>query len=402
MFELYCRNCKKTGAGKINGICECGGLLDIKYEHSAFVPTSLKGMWRFRNHLPIEGHISPVTLGEGDTPLHLSKLSNSSRLFLKDESQNPTGSVKDRALSLAVTKARELGIQKATLFSAGSTGLAAAAYAARADLDLTVFVGATTPSWRYLQMQVLGAKVIKVEAGSDGLMNLLEEIANEDGIYQLTTCRRANPFQAEAPKTIAYEIVEELHEAPDWVILPIGGGGTLSGIWKGFQELHSYRLISKLPKLLGVQVQGYDALAHAFKSGVREEERIAALLEGTPEVDTCCTKLTHKFPHDSMETLEAIDSSGGAVLSLTDRDALQAMQLIGQTDGLFIEPSSALAVAGFLRAKQTGLIKHDTSSVCLITGSAFRELPFLGQLLDLEGIKTIDANKEVLRSELRL
>lgn len=402
MFELYCKACRKIASGKINGLCECGGFLDTRYHNPTFVTAPSKNMWKFREQLPIESHVAPVTLGEGGTPLHLSKLSDSHKLFFKDESQNPTGSVKDRALSLAVTKAKELGIERATLFSAGSTGLAAAAYAARGNLDLTVFVGSATPSWRYLQMQVLGAKVIKVDAGSDGLMNILEETANEQGVYQLTTCRRANPFQAEAPKTIAYEIAEELDDVPDWVILPIGGGGTLSGIWKGFQELYAFGLVSRLPRLLGVQVEGYDTLALAFERGLRDEHKVAALLEGTPEIDTCCTKLTHKFPHDSMEALAAIDSSRGAIYSLSDQEALQAMLMVGQTDGLFIEPSSALAVAGYLRAKQDGLIDPDATAVCILTGAAFRELPLLTGLLRLDGVKTVLPNKEALSLELRL
>lgn len=402
MFQVFCRSCGRKWTGRINGLCECGGLLDTSYDHTELKTTSARGMWKYRGHLPVAEDTSPVTLGEGATPLHLSKLADAAALYLKDESQNPTGSVKDRALSLAVTKAKELNIPKATLFSAGSTGLAAAAYAARADLDLTVFVGAATPVWRFLQMKVLGAHVVKVQSGTDELMNLLEEIANERGVYQLTTCRRANPYQAEAPKTIAYEVVEQLGDAPDWFIAPIGGGGTLCGVWKGFTELQAFGRISKLPRILGVQVEGYDALAIAFQRGIRGEQELMAILEGTPEVDTCCTKLTHKFPHDSVELLEAVDESNGAVLSLTDRDALEAMRLVGRKDGLFIEPSSALAVAGFLRSKREGLIAPGATVVSLVTGSAFRELPLLGQFVELGDIETVAASKDALRAVLEL
>jgi threonine synthase len=179
------------------------------------------------------------------------------------EAQNPTGSQKDRALALAVAKARELRRQRIVIASTGSAGLACAAYSARGGLPCVVLVPAGTPLERLLPMQALGAAVVEVQGTFRDIERLLDRLRGTSW-YDATTKRVANPYQMEAPKTIAYEIVDELGRAPDWIVVPVGGGATLHGIWQGFEDLRQLGRIVQIPQLAAVQPARFNTLEVAL------------------------------------------------------------------------------------------------------------------------------------------
>jgi threonine synthase len=215
-FEVVCHNCGAMQALRERTCAACSGPLGFQYDYASVrwderYPDS---MWRYRSLLPIEadGHI--VTLGEGGTPL-LPSRSYAGTVFLKDETRNPTGSLKDRPLALAVTKAVQLEHNCSIVVSAGSTGISDAAFAARAGLKSIVVVGGSVPDERLQPLFTLGAEVITVEGEIDEVLARSEEVAQDHRLYLSSTCRTSNPYQAEAAETIAYEIVEQLGTFPD-------------------------------------------------------------------------------------------------------------------------------------------------------------------------------------------
>jgi threonine synthase len=278
----------------------------FRYEQPFEWPPSSKdrSLWRFRRRLPIGLDTEPVSLGEGGTPLLASKVIPRVSLYWKDETRNPTGSHKDRALSVAATHALAIGARTMAVVSAGSTGISSAAYAARAGLNSITLTGRGTPSARTYPVFALGSRLIEVDAGIDEVIVALDSLNGQNGLYVCSTTRSSNPYQAEGPKTIAYEIVEDLGRAPDWLVVPSGGGGTISGVWRGFMELQNAGYVRQPPRLLAVVPQAYDALANALAAGLAERSAFAALpyRGDTPTVLTKLSMRTHpmasrRLPH---------------------------------------------------------------------------------------------------------
>ena len=329
-------------------------------------------MWRYRDLLPVGAPEHEVSLGEGMTPLILSRLGLGCELWLKDEGRNPTGSMKDRALSVAVSAARAAGKQRVIIASTGSAGMAAAAYAARAGMQCLVLVPKPTARERPVVMAALGAQVLEVSASFEELTEVIAA-ARRCGWEELTTYRKANPFQAEGPKTIAYELVERLGDAPEAVVVPVGGGGTLGAIWRGFKDLKIMGRISRLPRMIGVQNRFFNALQIAMERGLQTEEAIIALgLD--PSVQVITRNLKHSFPHDSLEALQALRESDGAVFAFSDEEAVQAQVDVSRTDGVFCEPSSAITLAAVRKMAESGLVGPKSRVVAVLSGSGLREV----------------------------
>ena len=213
------------------------------------------------------GFLQPITLGEGGTPLLPAR--RLPGVFWKAEFLNPTGSHKDRPLALAATHALATGARTFAVFSAGSTGLSAAAYGARAGLPVAVVMTAGVPPARVRPLAALGARLFEVDASIDEGIAALGALAGQNGLYVASTTRSVNAVQAEAGRTIAYEIVEFLGRAPDRIVIPTGGGGTLAAIHAGFVQLLGFGLIRALPRLIAVVPERYDTLARALASGRR-------------------------------------------------------------------------------------------------------------------------------------
>jgi threonine synthase len=257
MYAPVCQGCGLPAEIDLqNMACRaCGQAIGFTYD-----PESLRrredsrSMWRYAGALPIAPGTEPVSLGEGFTPLlRCQQEWAGGQVWLKDETRNPTGSMKDRALSVAFTKGKELGATRAIMASTGSAGISGAAFAARAGIPITVLVPKGTPRERLIAMTMLGAELIEVDGTIEDCLNLLHTARNEYGWYETSTLRKANPFTGEGPKTISFEIVEQLGRVPDVMVVPVGGGGTLSGIWHGFEELQASGLTDRLPRIIAVQ-----------------------------------------------------------------------------------------------------------------------------------------------------
>ena len=341
-------------------------------DHPVSDPRFGRSMWRYWRTLPVADPDKAVTLGEGGTPLLASRVFENMRVFWKDESRNPTGSHKDRAFTVAATHALEIGARTMAVVSAGSTGLSNAAYAARAGLRSVIFMARGAPRERIYPAFALGARLVEVDAGIDDLIALLGRHASLPGLYVASTTRTSNAHQAEGAKTIAYEIVEDLGDAPDWLVVPVGGGGSIAGIFRGFVELHSAGLVRRLPRLAAVVPSAYDALAAAVARGIDDAEAFAAL-PYRDDVQTVLTKLSHAHPPDGLEALAAIRASHGTVVALPDAAALDAVGRVGAADGLYLEPSSAIAVPAIERLIADGTIAPGETVVAIACGSGFRE-----------------------------
>ena len=376
-YTIDCQRCSAVvPAAAYHRLCPtCGGDVAFRYDLAeARLDRDLPGIWRFIDLLPVEdpGHI--VTLGEGNTPLLPARLAEEvgCRLRWKCEGQNPTGSQKDRGLAVAIAKGREFGFAAAIIASTGSAGLSSAAYAARAGLRHTVLVTGGTPPERVIPMAVLGSAIVEVEGTIEDTLELLAAARDEFGAYETTTYRRANPYQSEGAKTLGYEIVLQHGGAPDWIVVPVGGGGTLGAVWRACLDLRDLGVIDRLPRLAGVQPAAYNALAIAEEDGLAGEDELRAI--PFPDVPpTILVKLAHTFPYDGIEALAAIRDSGGAVVTATDDEALAAQRAIGAAEGLYVEPSAAVALVGVRRLVAAGRVRPEETVVAVLTGSGHRE-----------------------------
>lgn len=374
-FQTICLTCAAVQTNPAAFVCnQCQGALGFQYDDSQvqWDDRFRNTMWRYWPLLPIADPAAIVTLGEGGTPLLRSRTFQGAQVYLKDETRNPTGSHKDRPLSLAVNHARQIGATTSFVVSTGSTGISNAALAARAGLQSVVIMSVGTPAERVYPMFALGSTVLEVQGDIDGLIDDVIRICHTQGLYLSSTSRGSNPYQAEANKTIAYEIVEELGRAPDWMVIPVGGGGTLAGILRGFEDLQRLGKIATLPRLVGVLPRDYNALEVALERGLESWEEVLALPYHTLP-PTILVKLAHGYPPDGMEALAAVRRAHGFFVSVTDEEALTAQQQCGRTEGLYIEPSTGACLAGVERLFASGQVAPTATVVALVSGSGFRE-----------------------------
>lgn len=330
-----------------------------------------KSMWRYRELLPQMGE-HPVSMGEGLTPLVASRLLPGVNLWWKDETRNPTGSHKDRALSLAATHARAIGARVMVVVSAGSTGLSNAAYAARAGLQSIAVMSAGVPRERIYPLHAFGSRLVSVDAGIDELIATVTGLAGKNGVYVASTTRSANPIQAEAGRTIAFELVDDLGDAPDVLVVPVGGGGTLAAIHRGFMQMRELGRSTRLPRLIAVVPTRYDLLRTAFLSGIDSAGAFFGL-DAPPGGPTVLNKIAHLHAPDGVEALRALRESAGAVYRFDDDDAVASVAEIGAADGLYLEPSSAIILPALRSLLASGEIGAGTNVVALGCGSGFRE-----------------------------
>jgi threonine synthase len=374
-YEAHCISFNHRVAEPDRGVCEiCGGAVGFAYSDAGDGwPSSVDpSMWRYWQWLPVESREQIITLGEGGTPLLPLRLTLGHDIFVKDETRNPTGSHKDRALSVAISRCLALGKRSSIVVSAGSTGLSHAAYCARAGITSLVAIAGSTDPRRVYPLIALGSRVIRIDADIDAIIKKVDEISRSRGLFHSTTSRRSNPFQTEAAKTIAYEIVSTLEKSPDVVVVPVGGGGTIAGLWRGFCELRDKRLIEHCPQLVGFVPERYDALAAAFKAGLASLEEFNAL-PYTAGAPTLMPKLAHAHPPDGLEALEAVRASGGRFCVVTDRDAEEGQTELAANFGHYVELSSGGALAA-VRSVLEGLSRGRRATiVVLLCGAGLRE-----------------------------
>ena len=376
-YTVTCSHCGlPMPADVFHRVCPaCGGSLAFHYDLSDVrLDRDLPGIWRFIDLLPIDDPGQIVSLGEGNTPLIPANLSRplGVNLFWKWEGANPTGAQKDRGLAVAIAKGKAFGFAAAIIASTGSAGLSSAAYAARAGMKHAVLISRGAPMARVMPVAALGSAVFEVDGTIEDTLELLATAANTLGAYETTTYRKANPYQSEGAKTLGYEIFLQLGFVPDWIVIPVGGGGTLGSIWRAFGDLRDLGLIDRMPRLAGVQPAAYNALEIAEREGLSTDGELRALVwSQTPP--TVLVKLQHTYPYDGEEALAAIRASGGQACAATDEEAFAAQPRIGATDGIYAEPSSTVALTAIEKLIAQGAIQPGQTVVGVLTGSGHRE-----------------------------
>jgi threonine synthase len=321
-------------------------------------------MWRgvieeFRARLPVSATTPVVSLGEGGTPLVCStRLSERTgvEIHLKYEGTNPTGSFKDRGMTLAVSKAVESGAKAVICASTGNTSASAAAYAARAGIPCAVLIPeGKIAQGKLAQALVHGARVIEVKANFD---RALEVARTLEAVYPVALVNSVNPYRIEGQKTAALEVCDALGRAPDYHFMPVGNAGNITSYWKGYREYRVEGRIDALPAMFGFQAQG-----------------ASPIVKGHPVKDprTIATAIRIGNPASWKGALEAASSSGGRIAAVRDKEILEAYRLLAREEGLFCELASAASVAGLLQLSKAGLLERGKVGVCVLTGHGLKD-----------------------------
>ena len=365
--SLACHRCSWRGEiSNLYACPACGSSLSVAYA-GTYDPsngTDDEGIWRYRSFLPINE--DPVTLGEGDTPLlEARRLDPSGGLLLKNETVNPTGSFKDRPVAVAATVARELGLSGLLCASTGNTGVAVAAYAARAGLPAVCVVPETTPAAKMLQIEAVGARIVRVRGNYSDAYELARAAAENFGWANLTSTY-VNPYMLEGDKTVAFELFEQLKEkVPDWVLVPVGAGPLLAAIHKGFEELG----VSG-PRMVAVQAAGCAPVVRAFESGAKE------VREWDHPVETAASSIADPlrgYPEDGTRTLSVVRESGGRAVAVSEEETRKATIDLARSEGLLVEPGAAVAVAAHRKLSDEKLIREGETAAIVLTGHGLKD-----------------------------
>jgi len=383
--HLECAACgREYEAHKLHNLCiECGKPLLVRYdlERAAAalrrdeLPGRRADLWRYREVLPVGREENIVSLGEGWTPLlpaaRLGRRLGLRRLYVKDESQNPTQSFKARGMTAAVSMAKELGARKLAVPSAGNAAGALAAYAARAGMEAHIFMPRDTPRANVVECEQLGARVTLI----DGLItDCGAEVARRkeaEGWFDVSTLKE--PYRVEGKKTLGYEVAEQLGwELPEWIIYPTGGGTGLVGMWKAFDEMERMGWIdSRRPRMVTVQAAGCAPIVRAFEegtAGAAEFENAATVASGLR---------VPKAVGDFL-ILEALRASGGTAIAVTDGQLLEGVRAFGAAEGLFVAPEGGACLPALERLMERGEVGPDDRVVLFNTGAGVKYLEAFG------------------------
>jgi len=356
-------------------VCKkCGGLLEIRFTGIADLDTSdwntrPLGVWRYRELLPIEAGAKIVSLGEGGTGLHdcprLASIFGLKHLRVKNEGENPTGSFKDRGMTVGVTKALALGAASVMCASTGNTSASLAAYSARAGLRCFVMIPAgKIAAGKLAQAVVHGAQIIDIDGNFDDAMRLVVDAAQKDGSPYLLNS--VNSFRVEGQKTVAFEINDQLGRLPDVIVLPVGNAGNITAVWKALVELRAVGLVDELPRLIGVQAERAAPIADAFR-------RRLDYIEPAEEPETIATAIRIGSPVNWKRALAAARESGGVIGTVADREILEAQRMLAAKEGIFVEPASASTIAGVRKLVDERSIDSDEETVCITTGNGLKD-----------------------------
>jgi len=314
----------------------------------------------YRHRLPVAANWTPITLREGGTPLiHAKRLSEQigCTVHLKVEGLNPTGSFKDRGMTMAVTDAVERGQQAVLCASTGNTSASAAAYAARAGITCAVLIPQGKIAMGKLAQAVMhGAKIIQIDGNFDDCLELARKLTADYPTIALVNS--VNPVRIEGQKTAAFEIVDALGYAPDVHSLPVGNAGNITAYWRGYREYHRDGVSDKLPRMLGTQAAG-----------------AAPLVLGAPVKDpeTVATAIRIGSPASWDTAVAAKEESDGSFLAATDEEILAAYHLVARAEGVFVEPASAASIAGLLKSVEDGWVAKGSTIVCTVTGNGLKD-----------------------------
>ena len=381
--EIVCPRCRKRFAlTELLNLCTCGSPLLVGYDLQNAKATISRAvfqgrnasLWRYRELLPLQNESNLVSLGEGDTPLLDAKKLGAElglqRLWIKDEGQNPTGSFKDRGISVAISRAKELGVKKAAIPSAGNAGGSFAAYAARAGIEAHVFMPRDTPMANQVEARQYGAKITLV----DGLINdcgrMIAERKAAEGWFDFSTLKE--PYRVEGKKTMGYELAEQLDwRLPSVIIYPTGGGTGLIGMWKAFAELEELGWIgSARPRMVSVQADGCAPIVKAFA-----EKKTSA--EPWQDAQTVASGLRVPVAVADFLMLQVLRDSRGMALSVSDDDMLDEIPCVGRAEGIFFCPEAAACIAALRRLVRSNWIESSDEVVLFNTASGLKYLDVL-------------------------
>ncbi|MCS7105064.1 MAG: threonine synthase [Thermofilaceae archaeon] len=331
------------------------------------------GVWRYRELLPLRDDLRPVTLSEGGTPLikvsnlYEKRVVNTPNTYVKFEGANPTGSFKDRGMTVGVTIAKSLSVDGVVVASTGNTAASAAAYAARAGLRcLVVLPKGGVAIGKLAQALLHGAEVREVEGTFDTALELVLESVMGGEMERFYPLNSYNPWRLEGQKTLAFEVVEELGEVPDFVLVPVGNAGNISAIWKGFKELYSFGYADKLPRMVGVQAEAAAPLAKAWALGLKKPVFV-------DDPRTIASAIRIGRPVNWSKAMRAVEESKGFFVSVDDGEILDAMRLLAREEGIGVEPASSVSLAALRRVAGEGRIGKGDLVVLVATGHALKD-----------------------------
>ena len=403
MYQLVCMTCGRTCANMGAAACpHDGGFLDVLYD-SADIPLNdeLSGIWRYAAHLPLTDPAHIVSLGEGDTPLLRSARLGADvglpQLYFKNEGLNPTGSYKDRIASVGISYLRGLGLSAWATVSSGNAGAALSAYGAGAGADGYVFTLERAPRAKIAQIIAYGPRILSVRGmGYDPKIDEetwenARKICEINNWLMLITARRYSPQSMEGAKTISYEICQQLKgDAPDVVYVPVGGGGLISSIWKGFREWRAAGHIDRLPRMVAIQPAGCDPLSQAW----REDRAIEPL-------DDCASAVSGIIltaPPDGDLVLNDLRESDGWALSIADEVTYQSQAELAAREGLFVEPAAAITWAAVKADLAAGNLNGDEKVVCVLTGIGFKDSKAIQLMTEDAPVPLVEV-EEIMRLE---
>lgn len=388
---FQCFACEKTQPADFTAFTcpDCGGNLDVRYDHAAVRPAFLAalekgcpggGIRRYAALLPIRdpAHLPPLRIG--GTPLYradrLAEDVGVAELWLKDDGLNPSASFKDRASAVALAVARERGASVIAGATTGNAGSSMACLAASVGRPCVIFVPEHAPPAKLAQLLVFGATVLAVRGTYDDAFDLCAKVCRERGWFNRNT--GSNPFTREGKKTVSYEIWEQLGRAvPDWIAVSVGDGNILSGVWKGWRDLRAMGLIDRMPRLLCAQSVGSPAISRAVWATRAESVETSdwrTLKIAPVRAETIADSISVDIPRDGTAAVRAVIESDGEAVAVSDEAILDAIPDLARRAGVFCEPAAACAWAAVRAARAENIIEPDARVVCLLTGNGLKDI----------------------------
>jgi threonine synthase len=380
---LRCRECGRTYPAEALHVCDfCFGPLEVTYDYSRVaahmtrerIAAGPRTIWRYADLLPV-ADAAPVDLGAGFTPLvradRLAAELGLGELWIKDDTANPTGSFKDRVVSVALTKARELGFKVAACASTGNLANSVAAHAARAGMESVVLIPHDLEAAKVTMTSVYGGRLFAVEGSYDDVNRLCAELTSEQPSWAFVNVN-VRTYYAEGSKTLAFEVAEQLGwRAPDHVVVPIGSGAQLTKVAKGFAELGQVGLLDDVPpvRISGAQAAGCAPVATAFAEGTDAIRPV--------KPNTIAKSLAIGNPADGWYALEAIRRSGGSCAAVTDDEVLDGIRLLARCEGIFAETAGGVTIATLAKLAAAGDVRRDECVVAMVTGHGLKTVEAL-------------------------
>ena len=377
---LRCRECARQYPAEALHVCEwCFGPLEVAYDYERIaavisrerIARGPSSIWRYADLLPADAG-GAVSLGGGFTPLvradRLAAELGLGELWIKNDALNPTGSFKDRVVSVALTKARELGFKVAACASTGNLANSVAAHAAQAGMRSVVFIPSDLEPAKVVASAIFGGDVVAVDGNYDDVNRLCAELTSERPDWAFVNIN-VRTYYGEGSKTLAYEVAEQLGwRAPDHVVVPIGSGSQLTKIAKGFGELHTVGLLDEAPavRISGAQAAGCSPVATAFAAGTDVIRPVRP--------DTIAKSVAIGDPADGPYALDVVRSTGGSIDSVTDDEIVEGIRLLARTEGIFTETAGGVTIATLAKLAASGVVRADERVVAYVTGNGLKTL----------------------------